>query len=93
MAGHLWDDDARDDERDTWPFAEGEPSHENAVIERMTLADALDRLAAKHREALDLVFYYGVSLEETARALDAPLGAIKSRLSYARRSIRIHRRR
>ena len=90
VEGHLWNDDARDDERDHWPFAEGEPSHEDAVIERMALADAVDRLSAKHREALDLVFSYGFSLEETARVLDVPLGTIKSRLSYARRALQEH---
>ena len=67
--GHLWNDNERDDERDTWPFEEGEPSHEDAVIERMALANALDRLCAKHREALDLVFFYGLSLKGMARAL------------------------
>lgn len=90
VEGHLWNDNARDGERDHWPFEEGEPSHEDAVIERMALADALDRLSAKHREALDLVFSYGFSLEETARVLDVPLGTIKSRLSYARRALQEH---
>ena len=60
------------------------------MIERMALADALDRLSAKHREALDLVFSYGFSLEEAARVLDVPLGTIKSRLSYARRALQEH---
>jgi|SoiMethySBSTD1v2_1073268.scaffolds.fasta_scaffold1486773_1 RNA polymerase sigma-70 factor, ECF subfamily len=90
VEGHLWNDNARDDEQDHWPFEEGEPSYEDAVIERMALADALDRLSAKHREALDLVFSYGFSLEETARVLDVPLGTIKSRLSYARRALQEH---
>ena len=90
VEGHLWNGVTRDDERDHWLFEEGEPSHEDAVIERMALADALDRLSTKHREALDLVFYYGFSLEDAARVLDVPLGTIKSRLSYARRALQEH---
>ena len=48
------------------------------MIERMALADALDRLSTKHREALDLVFSYGFSLEDTARVLDVPLGTSRA---------------
>ena len=89
LEGHLWRA-AADDEDDATVFDAGEPSHENAVIERLSLDEALGHLSAKHREALDLVFYYGFSLEETAQILDAPLGTIKSRLSYARRALQDH---
>jgi RNA polymerase sigma-70 factor, ECF subfamily len=87
--GHLWRA-ATDDEPADPPFEAGEPSHEDAVIERLSLNEALDQLSAKHREALDLVFYHGFSLEETARVLDVPLGTVKSRMTYARRALRKH---
>ena len=84
----MWRIEA-DDEDDTFIEA-SEPSHESAVIARLSLAEALDHLSTKHREALDLVFYHGFSLEETAQILDTPLGTIKSRLSYARRALQEH---
>ncbi len=62
-------------------------SHEDEVLERMTLADALTRLAPKHREVLQLVFYHGFSLAEVGQILDIPVGTVKSRLSYARRAL------
>jgi len=66
------------------------PSPEDEVAGRLALADALARLSAKHREALDLVFSHGFSLEEAARVLDVPVGTVKSRLSYARRALAGH---
>lgn len=65
----------------------GTASHEDAVVDRLALADALRRLSSKHREVLDLVFQHGFSLEETAQILDVPLGTVKSRISYARRAL------
>jgi RNA polymerase sigma-70 factor, ECF subfamily len=62
-------------------------SHEDEVIDRLTMAATLDRLAAKHREALELVFQEGFTLEEVARILDVPVGTVKSRISYARRAL------
>ena len=89
LEGHLWRG-ATGGEDDAGTVDAGEPSHENAVIERLSLAEALGHLSAKHREALDLVFIYGFSLEETAQILDTPLGTVKSRLSYARRALQDH---
>ncbi|HKB46803.1 MAG TPA: sigma factor-like helix-turn-helix DNA-binding protein, partial [Ktedonobacterales bacterium] len=62
-------------------------SHEAAVLGRLVLATAFGRIAAKHREALELVYQQGFTLEEVARILDVPLGTIKSRISYARRAL------
>jgi RNA polymerase sigma-70 factor (ECF subfamily) len=73
--GHgVWDEIAQD-------------SHEGAVLDRMILARAFGRLAAKHREALELVYQQGFTLEEVAQTLDVPLGTVKSRISYARRAL------
>ena len=62
-------------------------SHEAAVLDRLVLATAFGRIAAKHREALELVYQQGFTLEEVARILDVPLGTVKSRISYARRAL------
>ncbi len=62
-------------------------SHEDAVLDRLALADAFRQLSVKHRAVLDLVFQHGFSLDETAQILDVPLGTVKSRISYARRSL------
>jgi len=80
----LLDDEGRsDDLRDALVQA----SHEAAVLDRLVLAAAFGRLAAKHREALELVYQQGFTLEEVARILDVPLGTVKSRISYARRAL------
>ncbi len=52
------------------------------------LRSGMQALSAEHRVVLELVFYQGLSLEETARVCRVPLGTIKSRLSYARRCLR-----
>lgn len=50
--------------------------------------EALESLSQEHRAVLELVFYQGLSLNETAEVLDCPLGTVKSRLSYARQHLR-----
>jgi RNA polymerase sigma-70 factor, ECF subfamily len=62
-------------------------SHEDAVIERLALGDALSQLSEKHREVLDLIFRYGFSLAEVAQILEIPAGTVKSRINYARRAL------
>jgi RNA polymerase sigma-70 factor, ECF subfamily len=62
-------------------------SHEDRVLDRLALTQALDMLSPKHREALYLVSRQGFSLEETAAILDVPVGTIKSRMSYARKAL------
>jgi RNA polymerase sigma-70 factor, ECF subfamily len=48
----------------------------------------LESLSPEQRAVLELVFYQGLSLEETARVCGCPLGTVKSRLSYARQHLR-----
>jgi RNA polymerase sigma-70 factor, ECF subfamily len=62
-------------------------SPEDRVLDRLALTQALDTLSPKHREALYLVSRQGFSLEETAAILDAPVGTVKSRMSYARKAL------
>lgn len=62
-------------------------SHEDAVLDRVALAEGMAKLSPKHREVLDLFFYHGFTLDEVAHILDIPTGTAKSRLSYARRAL------
>jgi RNA polymerase sigma-70 factor (ECF subfamily) len=62
-------------------------SLENAVIDRIMLATALRRLSDKHRDVLELVFYYGFAPDEVATILAVAPGTVKSRISYARRAL------
>jgi RNA polymerase sigma-70 factor (ECF subfamily) len=78
------------DADDEWGDVLAEASHEDAVLDRLTLAAALDRLSPAHREALDLCFVQGFRIEEVATILDIPPGTVKSRISYARLALRAH---
>jgi RNA polymerase sigma-70 factor (ECF subfamily) len=49
---------------------------------------ALQSISLKHRAALELVFFHGLSLEEAAEVCGCPVGTIKSRLSYAKASLK-----
>ncbi|TLN16772.1 sigma-70 family RNA polymerase sigma factor, partial [bacterium] len=52
------------------------------------LRRGLQQLSPEHRAVLELVFYQGLSLQETAEVCGCPLGTVKSRLSHARRQLR-----
>lgn len=72
-------------------IASAVPPPDETVIrnERNGLIRAgLDRLSEKHRLVLDLVFFQGLSLAETAAVCDCPVGTIKSRLNQAKSDLR-----
>lgn len=52
------------------------------------ISEGLGELSAEHRAVLDLFFYQGLSLEETAEVCGCPVGTVKSRLNYARQHLR-----
>lgn len=60
---------------------------DSIVLDQMALEEALDSLSSKHREVLTLVFQYGFALQEAAQILDVPIGTVKSRINYARKSL------
>jgi RNA polymerase sigma-70 factor (ECF subfamily) len=67
------------------------PSPDEAVFrnERSErIKTGLDRLSRKHRLVLDLVFFQGLSLAETAAVCDCPVGTVKSRLNQAKADLR-----
>ena len=67
------------------------PSADEAdrAVEAWTVAEALGRLSAQHREVLVQCFYRGRSVAEAAALLGVPAGTVKSRTHYALRSLRM----
>jgi RNA polymerase sigma-70 factor (ECF subfamily) len=55
---------------------------------RQIVRDGVAALPMKHQAVVVLYYLYGLSLQETATALDVRLGTVKSRLHYALRSLR-----
>jgi RNA polymerase sigma-70 factor, ECF subfamily len=58
------------------------------VVNTVVLADALSRLSAMHREALELIYLEGLEVAQAADRLGVPVGTIKSRTYYALRALR-----
>lgn len=56
---------------------------------RENLAVRIRDLSPPHREVLALVFFHELSYTETARILDVPLGTVKSRLSNAKKALKL----
>jgi RNA polymerase sigma-70 factor, ECF subfamily len=61
---------------------------EQAVL-RWQMAAALTRLSPEHREVIRLAHYGGLSLREISESKGIPLGTVKSRTSYALRTLRL----
>jgi RNA polymerase sigma-70 factor (ECF subfamily) len=58
--------------------------------ERQLVHRALDGLDAKHREALELAFFEGLTHQGAAEKLGVPLGTIKGRIRRALEQIKQH---
>ena len=70
----------------------GDPEPEAALlagVARDELVAAIGRLAPVHREVLLLIFVHEFAYQETADVLGVPLGTVKSRLSNAKRALRV----
>ncbi|HEU4672777.1 MAG TPA: RNA polymerase sigma factor [Candidatus Limnocylindrales bacterium] len=57
---------------------------------RRIVRDGIAALPPKHQAVVALYYLQGLSLQETAEALDIALGTVKSRLHYALRGLRAH---
>ena len=68
--------------------AELDSELEHAVL-RWQMAAALTRLSPEHREVIRLAHYGGLSLREISERKGIPLGTVKSRTSYALRTLRL----
>ena len=59
------------------------------AVESWTMAEALGRLSAQHREVLVQAHWMGRSVTEIAEVLGVPAGTVKSRTYYAVRALRL----
>jgi len=48
---------------------------------------ALNTLSEEHREALEMIFFLGLSYDEAAQVLGCPVGTVKSRIFHAKKLI------
>jgi RNA polymerase sigma-70 factor (ECF subfamily) len=74
---------------DAIPEPRAELNEADRAVEAWTIAEALERLSASHREVLVECFYKGRSVAEAAAALGVPAGTVKSRTHYAVRALRL----
>ena len=68
--------------------AELDAALDQAVL-RWQITAALARLSPAHREVIRLAHYGGLTMREIAERTGIPLGTVKSRTSYALRSLRL----
>jgi RNA polymerase sigma-70 factor (ECF subfamily) len=68
--------------------AEIDAALDQAVL-RWQITAALAKLSPAHREVIRLAHYGGLTMREIAERTGIPLGTVKSRTSYALRSLRL----
>jgi RNA polymerase sigma-70 factor (ECF subfamily) len=68
--------------------AEIDAALDHAVL-RWQVTAALARLSPAHREVIRLAHYGGLTMREIAERTGIPIGTVKSRTSYALRSLRL----
>ena len=56
---------------------------------RLTMHQALARVAPEQRRAIEMAYFGGFTYEETAQRLDLPVGTLKSRIRSGLKSLRI----
>jgi len=64
------------------------PAQEEQLTEKISIREALKQLSEDKRAVILLVYYHDLSLQETAKVLNIPLGTAKSRLHYAIRQLK-----
>lgn len=80
------------DEAELAGMAAPDPEPEEFTLARIAhdeLLQAFQQLAPVHREILVLTFVQELSYQEAASILAVPVGTVKSRLSNARRALRV----
>jgi RNA polymerase sigma-70 factor (ECF subfamily) len=78
----------RGDEDSLDRAAEIDTALDQAML-RWQITAALARLSPAHREVIRLAHYGGLTMREIAERTGIPLGTVKSRTSYALRSLRL----
>jgi RNA polymerase sigma-70 factor (ECF subfamily) len=82
----------RDSNGDTSPatdHASHITNHEQTLVDREALRQALSTLSSDHREVVLLHEVEGLTYEEAATVLGIPVGTVKSRLHHAFQNLRI----
>jgi len=85
------DDDAAEhgaEDVERWTGAEAEDSSEWSRTDVEALHAALGDLSPSHRDVLTLRFIEGLSYEEIATVVECGVGTVRSRIHYAKRSLR-----
>jgi RNA polymerase sigma-70 factor (ECF subfamily) len=67
----------------------GHPETQEAPVELSEIRRAIARLPREQREALVLHWLHGLKYEEVAARLGLPLGTVQSRISRARKALRV----
>lgn len=65
------------------------PEDVEGALDQWLMADALDRLSSVHRQVLVQLYYRRLSVAEAAAESGVPPGTVKSRSTYALRSLRL----
>jgi RNA polymerase sigma-70 factor (ECF subfamily) len=65
------------------------PDEMEPAVASWSMAEALRRLTAPHRDVLLCLYYRRWTLAETAGHLEIPVGTVKSRSTYALRALKI----
>jgi RNA polymerase sigma-70 factor, ECF subfamily len=71
-------------------FPDSSENPEQAVLNKDCSAQlrvCLAQMSRTHREVIDLVYYQGKSVEETARIIHTPKNTVKTRMYYARKQL------
>jgi RNA polymerase sigma-70 factor, ECF subfamily len=78
------------DESALQQFPDSSENPEQAILNndcRAQLRACLAEMSRNHREIIDLVYYQGKSVEETARIVHTPKNTVKTRMYYARKQL------
>lgn len=65
------------------------PDETERALQGWLVADALSELSERHRQALTLCYFDGLSVAEVAERLGVAEGTVKSRLHYGLRALRL----
>lgn len=63
---------------------------QDTQIELMKVKEAMALLSSEHQEVLVMVCVQGMRYQDVAKALDVPVGTVRSRLSRAREQLQAH---
>ncbi|MEZ3159677.1 sigma-70 family RNA polymerase sigma factor [Microbacterium sp. BWT-B31] len=94
VARHLVIDEARSARRrHEQPVADvpdrGRDDDTDRLFEAILIEEALAAISVEHRSVIVNAYYGGLSVAQTAAALDIPEGTVKSRLHYGLRALRL----